>query len=99
MQNLFAPPVQCLVRHGRTLVGHHEHDFPAQTLFVELECGFAFALEREVRIQLHKHAPLSFVEQNFVHQLKNTPIVSLGIRDETTLENTPLTLIRIANPT
>jgi hypothetical protein len=39
------------------------------------------------------------VEQNFVHQLKNTPIVSLGIRDETTLENTPLTLIRIANPT
>src|ERR1700674_4433392 len=57
VENLIAPFPGYLTFDRHSGVGHHHHDFAAETLFVELKRSFALAVEVEIWIQSHSGLP------------------------------------------
>src|SRR6185369_1016727 len=59
MQDLLAPAGRHVLLRRCAFEWHHRLDLAAEHLGVELECGFAVAVERQIRVQLHDVAPVS----------------------------------------
>ena len=53
MHDLAAPFGRHVIGGRRALVRHHRHDFTAEDLLVEFERRLAFALERQIGVELH----------------------------------------------